>query len=322
MIYIVCVTHTIYWFNVGSEPVRSLLLFEMPIIFFISGTAYSRHTYSKTLLQTITNRLKRIIVPFYIFLTILFILLFFGFFDTNISTLNYYDVIKILASGGCEKIPYYGYTWFISVYFIISCSLFFQQRVIAKIRRHLYVLICLIPCIMLHFVTLPIADWVVKEVIVYNFFFITGYLYYRNINFKLLISVLTITLLPTIFGFYYGMMIPMQDNKFPPNIYFLIFSVAVLCTLSVVFTKVKLRNNIILRIWNKHGYTIYLYQCISHYIVFRITNKWIDNIHSELVVFILYFVITFCIATLLSYIFYPIERYMMKIMRISTSAHT
>ena len=41
MIYVVCFIHVIYWLKIGSEPILSLMLFEMPLIFFISGASLS-----------------------------------------------------------------------------------------------------------------------------------------------------------------------------------------------------------------------------------------------------------------------------------------
>ena len=41
MIHIVCVIHVIYWIKIFDEPWRSLLLLEMPAIFFIAGASQS-----------------------------------------------------------------------------------------------------------------------------------------------------------------------------------------------------------------------------------------------------------------------------------------
>lgn len=39
MIYIVCVIHVVNWLDYNIEPYNSFMLFEMPIIFFISGAS-------------------------------------------------------------------------------------------------------------------------------------------------------------------------------------------------------------------------------------------------------------------------------------------
>lgn len=41
MMYIVGVIHTIYWLPVTENVFKSLLLFEMPVVFFITGASYT-----------------------------------------------------------------------------------------------------------------------------------------------------------------------------------------------------------------------------------------------------------------------------------------
>ncbi len=68
MIYTVCVIHTTYWFAVGTEPLLSAMLFEMPVIFFIAGASQAVTEKKRNIIQTIINRSKRILLPLYIFL--------------------------------------------------------------------------------------------------------------------------------------------------------------------------------------------------------------------------------------------------------------
>ncbi len=52
MIYIVCFIHVEFWLEYGKEPMMSLSLVEMPLIFFVSGAAlsYRREPRPKSLL--------------------------------------------------------------------------------------------------------------------------------------------------------------------------------------------------------------------------------------------------------------------------------
>ena len=68
MVYIVCVIHVVYWFGVFDEPVRSILLFEMPVIFFISGASYGVKHRIREVRSIVKNRVKRVLLPFYILL--------------------------------------------------------------------------------------------------------------------------------------------------------------------------------------------------------------------------------------------------------------
>jgi len=70
MIYILCVIHIGYWLNYIDEPVRSLILFEMPIIFFISGAALSVTTKRHSFNKMIIGRFTRIAVPYYVYIII------------------------------------------------------------------------------------------------------------------------------------------------------------------------------------------------------------------------------------------------------------
>lgn len=313
MVYIVCVIHVVYWFGVFDEPVRSILLFEMPVIFFISGASYGVKHRIREVRSIVKNRVKRVLLPFYIFLSVLFLLLSIGYCDTDIRDLSPYDIVKILMTGGSEKIPYYSYTWFISVYLFVTCSLPVQEKLISKCKPFPYIMTCLFPCLVLHFVTLPFANWFIKELFTYNFFFILGYLYYKRVGYTNITILAIVFAVLTLYGFIHGEMPPMQDNKFPPNLYFLLFSFAALCMLSLTIGRIRIRYNKILRLWNERGYNIYLYQCLSHYTVYLLTHEWISQLGSGMV-FIILFVATFTVATIISLVSYPFEKLVTKML--------
>ena len=121
MIYIVCCIHVVYWLFPLSEPWQSLLLFEMPFIFLISGASQSLAR-CKGLWAMIINRMKRVILPLYVFLAVMvvFYAMVQPFYPAVTERLTVHDILKILATGGCDKIPYYGYTWFISTYLVVT----------------------------------------------------------------------------------------------------------------------------------------------------------------------------------------------------------
>ncbi len=65
MIYVVCFIHVMCWLKIGSEPLLSLMLFEMPVIFFISGASLSFNKSSRSFRATIWSRMKRVVLPYY-----------------------------------------------------------------------------------------------------------------------------------------------------------------------------------------------------------------------------------------------------------------
>lgn len=75
MIYILCIVHVGYWFRYAIEPWRSVILIEMPVIFFISGAALSLTAKHKSLKQTLQNRGRRILLPYYNFMVCILLIM-------------------------------------------------------------------------------------------------------------------------------------------------------------------------------------------------------------------------------------------------------
>lgn len=217
----------------------------------------------------------------------------------------------MLLTGGSTVFPFYGYTWFVSVYLVISCSLPIQQKLLRHIPGSAYlaltaaVVLALSP---LHFK----GEMELKHIPAYNFFYIAGYLYYKRCEQRLFTVVTTVATIMTIICFITGNMVPMQSHKFPADIFFVIFGTASLCLLTIIFRRIDIRYTYILRLWNERGYTIYLYQTVSHAIVYAITYSWIDSIDSHIVKFLIYAPMAFTVTTLLSYITYPTEKYIIS----------
>lgn len=315
MIHIVCVIHTTYWMDITNDIVRSIILFEMPVIFFIAGAAMSLRPNIPSLRNNIVRVTKRILVPYYIFLPVLYIFIAIITFTlspsvsnyVDIRTLNVYDVVKTLLTGGSTKIPFFGYTWFISCYFIIACSLPIQVKIMRHMPRWLYLIIFIAIVIIQSFVKLNILEYEIKNLALYNFFFIAGYIYYKKIKLSWVYIIGIATTAVTIYGFIDGYLTNMTDHKFPADYHFLIFGTAWICLFSILFSKVRLPYPKIIEIWNTRGYTIYLYQIIGAYLVYWVAEEWICNISNMAVRILLCALIAFIANTVLSYVFYPME---------------
>ena len=323
MIHIVCIIHVLYFFGLGHEITRSALLFEMPAIFFIAGASQSLAKREKGFLETVKNRCKRLLVPFYIFLAILYawmaLMTFLAEptdnFNIDITALSLREVLKTLATGGCAKIPFYGYTWFISCYLIISCSLPLQKWLLRRIPAWLWLALMAAVSALLTPLHFP-AEIELKNLPVYNFFFIAGYAYYKNYSLNALRTVCLITVAFTIYGFAQGFIMPMQDHKFPADIFFLVFGTAWLTVFALTLRRVRLPYNGLLKIWNVRGYGIYLYQIFSFYIVYRITDPWMASISQDASQIIIYAALVFAASTALSYVFDGIEKAIVNKLRV------
>lgn len=108
----------------------------------------------------------------------------------------------------------------------------------------------------------------VRNVLCYNVFMLAGYVYYRNARLKYVCFMgLTAFVLLGAFRFYHIPFCPMQGHKFPPDFVFFIYNLMVLAALSILFSKITLPNWRILRFWNEHGFSIYLFQNIPYTVV-------------------------------------------------------
>lgn len=317
MMYIVCVIHTSFWFHIDFGFDKSLLLIEMPIIFFIAGASQSyKGKYS--LKETIINRSKRVLLPYYIFLLILFIWLYactvlgitFEGEKIDITQLNAADIIKMLATGGSEKIPYLGYTWFISCYMIVSCSLPIQKNIMQRIPKTIYATICFLVFSVCCIIKTHSPENILENVLCYNFFYIIGYVFYKNIKKKQIMTVAALSVIISAGLFLNGNMF----RKFPPDMFFLLYNLGILCILAFILSFIKIPYNYIIKLWNVRGYNIFLYQGICLFIVYKITEGLNEYIHSHYIMFVILFITAVAVTTVISYVSFYIEKSMISLL--------
>lgn len=330
IMYVICVTHVLFWLNIGSEPMLSLVLIEMPLIFFISGAALSLKESPYGIFTMFWNRFKRVVMPFYIYavvmivimaiLTIFFIIFhcqleaFYGLrFSNNVLNLfeyNWVDLLAILSCTDIPQAPFALHLWFILPYFIISCTFSLQIKLIKKINRWIYVSLTIVLFLTIQSVVRNIwCDFI----FFYNIFMIIGYLFYKKIHSwqVLMIGLFSLAILVS-YIIYGGWVIPMQCHKFPPDYIYLMYNLFVLCFICFVFKRISFSNNKILQIWNTRGYTIYLYQNIVFFLGYPIYWLLIRKISNQIVQWGLCAVIVFTLSTFLSYYTYTFERYVMR----------
>lgn len=286
MIYIPCVIHTSYWMNLGSEPMLSLILFEMPVVFFISGASLSLRP-MKSLRHTLKSRFRRILLPYYAYFT--FYLLCVGLiaavcahsesFATLLTdkyelppSIDAVSVIRGYLLPGMQGYNYFQayHLWFIIPCFALLVSFPLQTRLVDRLRGW-YIAANIL---LLIAVRLADAPGLVVELVGYNVFLTAGYLYYRRLSTRrifvamLLCASLLVVLLVTHYEF-----VSMQSHKFPPDLLFVVFGLTAICALSMLFSRVKLKSNKVLDTWNRHGYTLYLYQNFVIFAVFVVLKS-------------------------------------------------
>lgn len=290
ILYIVTIIHLMYWKGFGDNPIgKSLLLVEMPVIFFITGASYALSS-KKGYVKYLINKFFRIGVPYIIF----------SIFAIAISyvyaILSQQEVIfKEMAFSWLNPFGYHlsdviylnWHIWFVPVYIIIAIVM----PVLFKIYTNENIFVKTSPLIGIFLLIFCYdqtqLNWFKTEIF-YCFFVYLGFIYkdiimldkkmkdyYKN-AFICIGIVGIVFLIYLIRGEQY--ILDMQLNKFPPNFAFLLFSIIALCILNMftsVFNKmVEIKGiNKIIRIFSKSGYTIYLYQPIYYLLMDYLFNK-------------------------------------------------
>lgn len=266
MIYILCVIHVTYWLGLAPEPWRSVILFEMPLIFFISGASVAVASSRHGVKGTAWSRFKRVLLPYYayIFYTAIIVCAIAAWshfsgskaVDIDLSVKKFAKAL--IPHDGALDVPYMYHLWFVIPYLAVSCVFPFFRGIVDRLPRIATTAILLASCVAVVFV-----PWgIVREIVIYNFFFVIGYLYYKKLAIKWMAAIagLSAVILAVCVVVLDMGIVPMQAHKFPPDLIFLIYGVGILALLGIVFSYVKIPNSRLLGIWNKRGYTIYLWQ--------------------------------------------------------------
>ncbi len=312
MIYILCVIHVAYWLDAVPEPFASVLLFEMPVIFFISGAALSVSKKRKKFTSVVTNRAKRVLLPYYAyaFACVAVFAAYYLLFDTDRSEPLVYVVIRSLwPDDGSVPVPYAWHLWFVAPYLIISCSFYFQQKLTDRINPYIYLSLLLIACVITQILT---GNSLIRSVIFYNFFFMAGYLMYKRLSKSRICLIATVAIPVLAAMFFYFWKGSMQAHKFPCDMVFLVFGIVALCLLGLIFTYVRVPANRLLNWWNKNGYTIYMWQNIAFIIagvLLIVLPSWLT---ISYVGFTVKAIMIFLLSTFLSFLAVPFERLFAK----------
>lgn len=332
MIYVVCFIHVMSWLKIGTEPLSSLMLFEMPVIFFISGASLSFNKSPRSFRATLLSRLKRVVIPYYIYALVMVevvavlsvvwhywlpdIIRMFGekvatkyMFD--ITDYTWSDIWAIFSFGNIPQSPCVWHLWFILPYLILSCTFEIQKRILTKMNRGGYLLLCVAVFLLIQHFS---ENQLLRNVFCYNVFMVIGYCYYRQVKVRM-IAVTLIACCLILFGLLLGgdvAFCPMQDHKFPPDYLFMVYNMVVLCVFSLLFSKVKIPQNRWVQLWNVRGYTLYLYQSIVYFGMFAVYLGVISKIGNHILEGLICVPLMFFLSTIASYLTYPLERWVMK----------
>ena len=91
----------------------------------------------------------------------------------------------------------------------------------------------------------------------------------------------------------------------------MVYNLIVLCLFSLLFSKVKIPEFKLIKLWNERGYTLYLYQSIVYFGMFGVYLAIISKIGNHVLEGIICVILMFVMSTIASYIVYPLERWVM-----------
>lgn len=321
MMYIPCVVHTAYWLADGREPLLSVILVEMPLVFFIAGASLSVSRSHRSLLPTIIGRFKRVVVPYYVYACVLLAV---GLIASWVMTLSgqaslldlsqygWRDIASILLARDIPQMPFIWHLWFIPCYLILSCTFPLQVKLMSRSNRWAYLAGCLTLFLMAQALT---GSSLLRQGLAYNIFMVAGYLLYRKVKVGTIaltgaVSLAAVLVYVFVLG---GNFCPMQARKFPPDWLFVVYNLFVLCLLSLVFSHISMKDNGIFRLWSQRGYNIYLYQSVVFAAVYFLRQH--VTLHGSWLSIrpLLDAIIVLVLSTGLSLVTYPIERFVIHI---------
>lgn len=327
MLYVVCFIHVLYWLKIGEQPFMSLVLFEMPVIFFISGASLSFNKKPRPIIKTLKSRFYRLLLPYYIYAAVmvavvafLSVIWYFWYseiekvFGTKVASkymfditeYTWSDIVAIIKTSNIPQSPCVWHLWFIMPYLLLSCTFDIQKRCLQKVNRGGYLCLCIVLFIVAEMLSF---SGLLRTILFYNIFMVIGFSYYKNCKEKMIIRTGVISVIFVIFLVYVFNIdfCPMQSHKFPPDTIFLFYNIFVICVLSIIMKRITIPEWKIFRIWNERGYTLYLYQSIVFFVVFGIHLAIVNKIPSVIVQAIICSTLMFVLSTAVSSITYNFE---------------
>ena len=292
-IFWVIVVHVLYWGNFFDNnyinTIKSFCLFEMPLFFFLTGASNS---FSKIdgYFKFIFKRFKRILIPYWFFALICA-----GLSVAHLAIkegMNVAIAIEVLVSwlipvdSQITKISYLTWAlWFVPVYLCVILIVPFLKR-IKQCKNQVYFLSALLAI----FVIMCIFDlgWI-QNVVFYSFWTYIGLFYtdiilwLKNHKFRKFLGLVVLIGIVAIFIFaVMGQPIDMQDNKFPPNLMFGLFSIVAMSLIILGIPLIKKGYECICKyklirkiahLFSTRSMTVFLYQAFAFNVTIRIANR-------------------------------------------------
>lgn len=320
MIYIIILIHGSFWLNLIPRQFSSILLFEMPLIFLISGYTFGLTNTKSSYLSLASYwiyfkaRLSRILLPYTIYsLVCICIVNYFSKSTVDITMILSW-INPFLYGDGYTFSTLNWHLWFIAPFLVVA--LLMPLLKILSFKRtppfYLFIILCLL---------FIISNFHLRSFSTYFFYYLWAFLGYElslNLRFsnkQLLTICISSAILLFILHIIFNINLDMQSNKFPPNIIFLVFSF--IWTSLIIYISSKIPSDIVnravknkfIKIFITYGYSIYLWQGLGYAIAIYLQNKYLINIPVyDVIIRISTLLIAIFITILLGLLASPIER--------------
>lgn len=309
MLYIVFIIHGLFWLHLLPQSISSLLLFEMPAIFIVSGYSYClyeqsksgqamQHPNIKAYSLFLAARCTRILLPYMVYAIFCILYIYAMAFIGDGVTASLLDLTRVWlnpvkAGQGFSTGMLNWHLWFIPVFLIVTAAM----PVVTKFRPfkspHLLILMLGIALFeaLLSEAHLPARNIenLIKQSAFYLIFSLFGYYlahskeYFHRVNFLTIAFVSVALLVGMVIVGNDLQLLDMQVNKFPPNELFFLFSCLwISLFLFIAFNKPrvvawfeKFGDAPWLKPFITSGYSIYLWQGAG-YTIATLAGKQLD----------------------------------------------
>ena len=291
MAYVVIIIHGSFWLGVIPAPANSLLLFEMPLIFIVSGAAFA-HAPQPTTLRGygfyLLSRGVRILAPYWAYTFVAALIVIYARqlppFETIAAWLD-----PFRTGAGHAYMMLSWHLWFVAPFLAVTALMPLLARWPVWRMAPLWVWACAGALIVLAVDVLwPRTDMVGRETVTYVLWAVFGFglgagaarFATRDYGIALAGALAAMTLALTLYPTHTTAV--MQANKFPPNALFFLFSCAWVAVWLIAARMLDakwiegLAQAAWLKPFIKSGYSIYLWQGLGYTIASLVgrPNHW------------------------------------------------
>jgi peptidoglycan/LPS O-acetylase OafA/YrhL len=291
IVYIVAVVHAVYWLNPPLGAMKSLLLFEMPVIFLLSGYSFALSRKNGLRLDTaadhgkfMVQRIGRIVIPYVLYAVTCLVLIYwmgdrsaFGV-ETILAWLNPM-VFKPASVGMLDA-----HLWFIAPFLCVTLCM--PMLATLRLERLALPAGLALGAVVILVASDPVFGYLAQSVLFYLVWAALGYAagmraskgplsHWTCLAIGLACAALVVWLANVAPG-----PLDIQRQKFPPNIIFYLFGLAWLALLYLLAVMIpdRLIHRLAAARWFRpfidKGYSIYMWQGLGYTLAMLAGDKF------------------------------------------------